>query len=1278
MSAFTAKLRRLWRWTATSLAALAILAALAVGVVRITLPLVPAYRIEVEQAASAAVGLPVHVGSLGARWLLGGPEIVLEDVWLEDPATGGRLVRLREIRLVLDLWQLVNGGGVTPSRVLVVGGQLEVTRDASGGLTINGVDPRTLRPSAQRSDGSRIEGEFQDMAIVWRDLGRDEGPWSVVDLDASFLATANSFQAEGEARVQDGLGRRLVLVVEAERGDAGWAHRSYAEVTGVDLARIAERRLPAGMRLDRGQLDLEFWTEGVAERLDHIGANIDLRDLSFTVGDEGRTMRQLVHESVAARIDWVRAGEGWRLDVEDLVMVGDHDADDSTTGDLSVERTFLGGSEDATYIVHADRILLQDMTPLVGIVPDLEIAEAWVARAPRGRVEELSMQVTPGGSGLPVFSVRGRVDRLGIDPVDGAPGFDGLDMVVAVTNNEGQLGLDSARLIYRSPGMFREPLVLETFLASMALSREADGLRIVSQGFTLSNDHISARGTVDLLIPAEGAPVIDLRATAGEVDLAAKSPYLPVGAMSPTLVGWLDRAVVDGTATDVEIELRGQLDRYPFVDGDGRFAIRFDADDIRLDYAEGWPVGEGLGGEVLFEGNSMHAEFDRGSVAGVQVEAIAGGFESLGAGLLELDIQTRGDLSQYLELVAATPVGAGFRPYLQQVEGAGESITRLRLELPTSDVESTRVDGALVLDGATLELTTLDTRIEDLVGSLGFSESRISAEAIRGRLFGWPARIEVGPAAEAGNTELTITGSADELVFSELSGIDLSTYLAGDMDWTAVVVFPNEPREDGTPAGVVLRSALSGMAITLPAPLDKAETEAWPSELRLQVRESGGLSLDGSLGDRLALQLALSSEDGELGIVAGDLRFGGGEAAAPERGLVISGRTERLPVDGWLQRTDNDGPGIRFDRLDLDVGHLQVWGQRFDEARLSVVPGETSWAVTVAGPGAEGSISVPVDDQGALLLDMERLHLTVPETQRDVTQDEVDPRTLPPVRAEIAELRLGPALIGRFSGELIPVSEGLLFRNLLATTAHHSIKGEGGWYAESGEHRTELELEIVSTDVGPSLVDLGWESSLEADDGVATMSLRWPAPPYGEVLTQLSGTAALRLDHGQIRAVKPGAGRLFGLLSLNALPRRLLLDFSDFFNEGLAFDRVTGTYTIEAGDAYTQNLLLKGPAADIGIVGRTGLAAQDYEQDAVVSASFGSSLPLAGTLAAGPGLGAALLVFTRLFKDELKEASRVAYRITGSWDDPRIEKLGVLPEDARDPGREGEGEGGED
>jgi uncharacterized protein YhdP len=171
-----------------------------------------------------------------------------------------------------------------------------------------------------------------------------------------------------------------------------------------------------------------------------------------------------------------------------------------------------------------------------------------------------------------------------------------------------------------------------------------------------------------------------------------------------------------------------------------------------------------------------------------------------------------------------------------------------------------------------------------------------------------------------------------------------------------------------------------------------------------------------------------------------------------------------------------------------------------------------------------------------------------------------------------------------------------------------------------------------------------------------TASVYWPGPPSGSWMQHVGGDFALHVKKGSLLDVQPGAGRMVGLLSVTTLPRRLALDFRDIFNKGLVFDEINGDFTVIDGNAYTDNLKVTGPVAEIGLIGRTGLRDRDYRQQAVVTAEPGNVLPTVGLLG-GPAVAAALLIFTRIFKEPLKGIGRASYCLSGSWNEPTVERL---------------------
>jgi uncharacterized protein YhdP len=205
---------------------------------------------------------------------------------------------------------------------------------------------------------------------------------------------------------------------------------------------------------------------------------------------------------------------------------------------------------------------------------------------------------------------------------------------------------------------------------------------------------------------------------------------------------------------------------------------------------------------------------------------------------------------------------------------------------------------------------------------------------------------------------------------------------------------------------------------------------------------------------------------------------------------------------------------------------------------------------------------------------------------------------------------------------------------------------------------TRFAVGINSTNVGQMLTKLGVQPFVEAETAEITASVFWPGPPSGAWLDHINGDLALRAEKGSLVDVEPGgAGRFAGMLSIAALPRRLALDFRDVFNRGLVFDDITADFVIVDGNAFTDNLKLTGPVAEVGIIGRTGLRDRDYHQQAVVTAEPSKVLPTVGALLGGPQVAAALLIFTRIFKKPLLGIGRVSYCVTGSWSEPKVERL---------------------
>ncbi len=346
--------------------------------------------------------------------------------------------------------------------------------------------------------------------------------------------------------------------------------------------------------------------------------------------------------------------------------------------------------------------------------------------------------------------------------------------------------------------------------------------------------------------------------------------------------------------------------------------------------------------------------------------------------------------------------------------------------------------------------------------------------------------------------------------------------------------------------------------------------------------------------------------------------------------------------------------------IDLTVDNLYVVGQHFTDHRVRVNRGGSDWLIELSGEQAKGMVTVPYDFAGDRPLTVEMEQLILPGSEEATAADEiaVDPRTLPEIRISANEFALGDRFFGRLDMDLQRTDSGLESENLSTVDESFTVTGRAGWvvdiYEESGQ-RTFLNATLKSTDIKKTTERLHYQPGIVGDELEVHLDVSWAGGPRQDFTESLNGSVQARLANGQLQEVEPGAGRVFGLMSVVALPRRLALDFRDVFDVGFGFDEITGSFRVVDGQAFTCDLTLSSPAADVGIVGRAGLYDRDYSQTAVVSANFGNTLPVAGYVLSGPQVAAALFLFSQIFKQPLQEMSQVYYAIDGSWDDPVIE-----------------------
>jgi len=304
-----------------------------------------------------------------------------------------------------------------------------------------------------------------------------------------------------------------------------------------------------------------------------------------------------------------------------------------------------------------------------------------------------------------------------------------------------------------------------------------------------------------------------------------------------------------------------------------------------------------------------------------------------------------------------------------------------------------------------------------------------------------------------------------------------------------------------------------------------------------------------------------------------------------------------------------------------------------------------------------------LNDSNNLKINLQKLKLSKNMPDNEDKEYEIYPGSIPPLDIEVSDFFYDDNNLGRLLLTSSKASNSLIVDNINISKTDMEINGSGIWNLINHEHHSKFDLTLNAASMTTMLESFGYDvSPIVKGETSLTLDAQWQGTPMDFSLSNLNGTLHMDINKGRFIEINPSAGRLFGLLSLQTLPRRLSLDFSDLFGKGLAFDSIEGRFNIEDGNAYTNNLAMTGPSVDINISGRTGLIDQDYDQIATVTPQITDSFPVASALfgPVGIGVGAVIFLASEIFQflpDKINTMLRKQYTITGAWDEPEVTKI---------------------
>lgn len=898
-----------------------------------------------------------------------------------------------------------------------------------------------------------------------------------------------------------------------------------------------------------------------------------------------------------------------------------------------------------------------------------------------------------------------------LSPQVAALGLRGARLKLSLDEQQGQAELSMPRggSLWLG-GVLEEPLVpVRSLQAELQWQRGPDGHWRVNQATAkVENADLSGQVQGRWSPTTLGPGHLELDGRFDRVEAARIHRYLPLG-LGEVARHYVRDAILKGRASDVRVKVRGDLARLPFANpAEGEFRFAGQVRDLQMAYvperllpagSRPWPVLQSVRGDLLFDRLSMQLSGASGVIGeGLQFSSLRADIADLAhQPVVEVQADVRGPAQPALRLVRQSPLGQMLGGTFDQAQASGMLSHRLRLSIPVLQSAQTRVQGSVQLQDNDVQLMPQVPLIERARGQVLYTEKGFELKGVQGLALGGPVLLQGGwrvdsPAQDASSLAIRAEGVATAQGLQQSAQLQalapLWRQVQGQTAYTAQVGWRN-----GLPE-LDIRSQLQGMALQLPAPLGKAAATSVGLQLSSQVLANGQRErLSVVLQDRAsAVYVRDLPREGEAAprVRQGTLTLGAGPVSAPP--LPASGVSalvvmDRLSLDDWRALSLDAAVGAGSEaaqtalqaylpnRMGLQAGEVVLEGRTLHAVSADIRREDRRWRLQVDARELSGQVEYEqADAHGASRLKARLSRLDLPESaEQDVTRLlETAPQDLPTLDLVVEALQLRGKALGRIEVEAVNVEaagprlalgrEWRLNRlNLRVPEAE--LSSSGRWSASAGAvRRTELDFRLDLRDAGALLARLGTPDVLRAGSGRLQGRVGWAGTPLALHYPSLNGQLHLDLSRGQFLKADAGAAKLLGVLSLQALPRRLLLDFRDVFAEGFAFDAAQGDVSIREGMASTRNLQIRGVNAVVQMQGGADLAreTQDLQVLILPEVDTGTASLVAG-LAVNPVVGLTTYLAQLFLRQPLRQANTQLFRIDGPWRDPRITRVPVAP-----------------
>ena len=1234
-----------------------VVAAAAITIFRFWLPALVDRKAEVETYLTNQIGQSVVIGEMAADWQGLYPSLHARKLALKD-ADGKEDVHLSldELRLDLDIIPLLQGKFVF-KQITLKNPVVHVSRTAEGEFYIGKIKAPPPKEGRLAILFNQHKVNISDGHFIWHDHFLKEKEFTVTDINLSMENIGKRHVLRGELGLPKNVAQAMSLNFDLKGNVldiSTWKGQFNTKLSEVELSALPgilnEKRLIPELS---GRVSLDISTAWYKGQLEAATGQLRGHNFLFPLGNYGTpfTVR-----SVEAEINLEHKGESWLLTLDNpFIAIAD--------------KPWPAGRIKASYgidesSVHISKLKLADLRPVLdALTSENKIVQLVKSLYPSGNASDTSLTLFGPIKKPHDFLYKMSASDATVNAYSLYPAATGLSANISVTRTGGSViaeGKNSRIVLDR---VYERALRIDLIQANVTWNKRDENWQVDGNRLWLKNRDAEAEANFVATIPFDNTlpPLLKLNVDLINGDLSHADKYYPVRLMKPGIRKWFEDTDFRGRLNQAKLDYEGTAKGFP-VAGAKSFKVVANIEAGSMLFATDWPRLTGIDADFLISENDLWVKGTARDLHGQRVKDSTVHISNLAVtGKQVVDVRTglHGDLGKVVDFLQTGPLFRNTAFQEIKLGGKGEGEIELDVSIPLADASGTRVKGRYKTAVASLQLPD-DSWITKLKGMLDFTERSLSSGGFQGMMLGGPLTFSVKTLKEGQPpvVEAEATGEAHASQMEPILGDWIVKELSGKTAWQGKMKF------DPDVVSLNVNSDLTGFASSFPYPLAKESSERLPLKLDVSFLPDNRTRLAFFMPAFVNGKLFFSAVNDEMALTGGCLLIGKNKAACDDKeGLSVAVEQAFLDLDPWdnyIKRQEgDDGLPEVLTRMAANIGAAFYAGVDMADIATSLDREKGgSWQGTISGERIKGDIGFNWE-RSSHWVKMQLAYLIWNEAEKETVPAETaqDPQKFPTLNVSIDDLVFHKMKLGRLSMQGEPTVNDWELQLLKLDRPDMKVVANGHWRGLGDDHSSTFDVDFTSSDMRATLTALDYDIDLESELFRTTGSVSWKAAPYDYHLGILDGILEIHSDKGRLSSVEVGAGRLLGVLNIESLRRRLLLDFSDLSKEGFAFDEIEADVTIKQGVAQISKLLIPGPSATIRLQGQLDLVEESVDMKMSISPAVGGNLAIAGFVLGGPAGGFVTLLASKAIKEQMDKVANYQYTIRGSWEDPVVDKI---------------------